>query len=397
MGRLRPATGCRAGGAVILAPMPGTLAAVISLVMPAGPHTTTFSEGIMAYARRHELPWRIGQVLNKQSVAATLVPTPGVRQVLAGWVDEPLPRNLHAVVVSLRNSVNRAVVSMHDGAVGVLAAEHLYACGYRHLAIAKDGRNPVESARNAGFVAWIERQGGKVARLPPLPPTRDVDRSEWQRRFASWVAAAPGPIGLFSYQDRPALWLLEDALAAGIRVPEQLGIVGVDDCDAASEAEPGLSSVIPPWQVLGHEVAIQVHRRLCGAPPVDPVTVAPVRVAARGSTALAQDGGLVADLRRRLEQQPGMSAADWAVMLGCTVRHLHRRCRRETGCSAKDILQNARLERARELLLKDDRPLGEIAVACGWAYDTGFIKAFTHAHGIPPGRWRQAHQTAVVA
>lgn len=89
-----------------------------------------------------------------------------------------------------------------------------------------------------------------------------------------------------------------------------------------------------------------------------------------------------------------ISPADMAAVAELSPYHFARVFKATTGVSPHRYVRARRIERARDLLsARDDAPLSEVALACGFANQSHFTAAFTHAVGVPPGRFRRALRT----
>lgn len=73
---------------------------------------------------------------------------------------------------------------------------------------------------------------------------------------------------------------------------------------------------------------------------------------------------------------------------GCSRGHLARACSRFLGCTATDLLNRHRLDRARSLLAIDDAPIPAIAAGCGLANLSHFYRLFRADTGCTPRAWR---------
>ena len=69
------------------------------------------------------------------------------------------------------------------------------------------------------------------------------------------LALAQRPDAVFAYSDRTALSAIEACLAAGLRVPEDIRIVGYDDIEAAATNKPSLSTIRVDKEALGYAAA----------------------------------------------------------------------------------------------------------------------------------------------
>jgi AraC family transcriptional regulator len=107
-------------------------------------------------------------------------------------------------------------------------------------------------------------------------------------------------------------------------------------------------------------------------------------------------GGLAAHQRRQLVEFIDHQLAE-AISLGqlaglCALSEYHfaRMFRESFGLPPHQYVLARRLSRARELLRSTSQPLGEIALACGFASASHFTNRFRQALGGTPGEYRQA-------
>jgi AraC-like DNA-binding protein len=80
----------------------------------------------------------------------------------------------------------------------------------------------------------------------------------------------------------------------------------------------------------------------------------------------------------------------WALaqQCECSPRQLNGLLREEYGCTLVELKNTVRLRRAEDLLLKSRYPIGQIAVAAGFANNGVFSSLFQRRHGMSPSNWR---------
>lgn len=144
-----------------------------------------------------------------------------------------------------------------------LQVEHLLARGRTRLALATspDPRiaDLVAERRNLASTTLRDRAGiGFVAES-------EVTESNAEALVADWVSA--GVDGIVAYNDDIAALLLRAALRAGVRIPDELAIVGHDDTPLARLLTPGLSSVRIDTAGLGRYLADLALSAATGSAP----------------------------------------------------------------------------------------------------------------------------------
>jgi AraC-like DNA-binding protein len=80
---------------------------------------------------------------------------------------------------------------------------------------------------------------------------------------------------------------------------------------------------------------------------------------------------------------------DLARLTRLSLSHFCRAFRSSFGCSPHRFITHCRLERAKELMLRTDVPLLQIAIECGFADQPHFSRVFLRFVGISPARWRR--------
>jgi DNA-binding LacI/PurR family transcriptional regulator len=214
------------------------------------------------------------------------------------------------VVITLKRSVSDALREMAlgvptvvvDGGEGTpdlpavsvdqeegarLATEHLLALGHRtvhHLA------GPVDwletEARMRGWRSCLEATG---ASTPP------VVRGDWTSRSGYEAGVKllkqPDVTAVFAANDQMALGLLMACREAGVRVPENVSVVGFDCMPESEFFAPPLTTVIQDFHAVGR-TSIQLLLGMIdhGGTPA-PRSVIPPRLAVRASTSRPRDAG----------------------------------------------------------------------------------------------------------
>ncbi len=80
---------------------------------------------------------------------------------------------------------------------------------------------------------------------------------------------------------------------------------------------------------------------------------------------------------------------EMATTAGLSLSALERRMRAVFGLAPTQFVLRTRIDRARALLTDTDRPLAEIAVACGFYDQPAFTRQFTRLAGETPGQFRR--------
>jgi len=162
----------------------------------------------------------------------------------------------------------RGVVAVDPGAVpgsdgpnrfiGNMQATHLVDRGYRRLAFAHlhDARQDVFGTEREEGVREVARERGLAE---PASLRLDIDR---EQALAALDSLGPGEYGIVCYNDEVATALLAAAAIRGRAVPEELGVVGMDDIPLAPLTHPPLTTVRVDLASAAHSAVASVIRGL---------------------------------------------------------------------------------------------------------------------------------------
>lgn len=190
-----------------------------------------------------------------------------------------IPTSLPVVVLGPPQGSGASSVDFDQESAARLVVEHLLDLGHptvHHIA------GPVESFAARGRVeTWRRILQERGLRVP------DVRQGDWSAASGyeqtKRILADETPTAIYAGNDQMALGAYRALAEAGLRVPEDVSVVGCDDNDEASMYAPPLTTVAQDWANLG-EVALRTALAMAGgAAPTD--TVLPLRLVVRESTA----------------------------------------------------------------------------------------------------------------
>jgi LacI family transcriptional regulator len=283
---------------------------------------------------------------------------------------------------------------------GALSAEHLLERGFSCFAFFGYPQFAWSQACRKGFTATVRAAGhscheyGRAQRVSwgHQQPSWEVE----VEGVARWIESLPKPVGLMACNDFRGIQALDACRRAGIAVPEEVAVIGVDNEELVCKlAYPPLSSVVPDARSIGYEAAALLDRLMRGEPePVIPRTIRPVEVIARLSTdvnAIADPdvAGAMRFIREHACEGIGVDDVLYQVPVSRSV--LQRRFRSLLGRSIHGVIAGVRLQRAKQLLVETDLPLSVIAERTGFTHVEYLCAAFRKAFGLPPGSYRREH------
>ena len=155
------------------------------------------------------------------------------------------------------------VVGYAHDQVGRAVADFLLGQGYAGFACvaASDAR---ALKRQAAFAVEIERRGGGAVLLETTQPGSSL---EWGRqRMAALIARGFARGAVFCSSDMLALGVIVEAQARGLRVPEDIAVVGFGDLDFAAHTHPAMTTVKIDRTLMGATAADALLARVVDQP-----------------------------------------------------------------------------------------------------------------------------------
>lgn len=187
--------------------------------------------------------------------------------LISTHVHDPLPRTLTAeglpVVLSARPAQQIAIsyVDVDNAAGAGLAVDHLAGRGCQAIAtIAGPQDMPAGQDRLAGYRAALGRHTRAVR--PEHIAYGRFDRLSGAQATEDLLAKGVPFDGLFVASDLMARGALSVLTERGLRVPEDVAVVGFDDSVAAQEARPGLTTVRQPVEEMGRSLTTTLLERI---------------------------------------------------------------------------------------------------------------------------------------
>jgi LacI family transcriptional regulator len=154
-----------------------------------------------------------------------------------------------------RSRRNQCSAAVNDTSGGRLVAAHLAALGHTRIGLINGPRALKPCAeRRAGFVEELQAHGLEL-RAPAEVETSEMTIAAGEAAAATLLGRRSRPTALFCANDLLAIGAEHAALARGVRVPEDVAIVGYDDIPYAAMSLVPLTSVRMPAYDLGYRAA----------------------------------------------------------------------------------------------------------------------------------------------
>lgn len=290
-------------------------------------------------------------------------------------------------------------VGRDSRAIGAMAARYYLERGYRSFAYVGEPFGYKWSAeRRRGFEETLAATGFGCAVRDRFTARERDDWLAERRGLVRFLKTLPKQTAIFAPMDGRARLVLSACRKAGLKVPEEIAVLGVDnDALLCESAVPPLSSIHTGGYRRGQIAAAMLDDLMHGRQPRErAVVLPPISVVTRGSTGYdAMSDPFVARAVAFIREKApagGIGVEDVVRAAGCSRRYLERRFRSRIGHSVRDELMLERLDFVKSLLSSTHLPIGEIAARAGFATESNLGLRFHQATGLTMRQWRRENR-----
>jgi LacI family transcriptional regulator len=284
-------------------------------------------------------------------------------------------------------------------AIGQLAAEHLISRGFQHFAFfTLDRAAPVVQGRMAGFRAAVKNAGRTFYLMDYTAQMVDEkSRSDLLPWLGKKLLELPHPLATMAQFDCEANDIVRACQFAGLRVPEDVAVVGADNDSIYAELGPvPLSSVVTNREMIGYRGAELLGELMQGGKvPRKPIRIKPDGVIIRKSSdvvAVAEEHVAKAVMFIQGNFRRPITVDDVVAASGASRRSLYAKFATHVGHSIQREILRQRLEHARHRLRDDKLKLQTVAEECGFEDASQLSKLFKHYLGFTIVEFRREHQ-----
>lgn len=158
-----------------------------------------------------------------------------------------------------------------SNAIGYVAAQHLLERGHRHLALVRP-EDPTHAFLPDAFQQRLEGMRTAIAeRAEAVDVTLEILPLHLSATAASslvemLLTRTPYPTGIYAFNDEYALYLLRALAQHGIRVPQEISVLGTDNLAIGGCVWPSLTSISIDGMDVGKRVVETIHTLHQGLP-----------------------------------------------------------------------------------------------------------------------------------
>ena len=286
------------------------------------------------------------------------------------------------------------------------AVRHFRQQGIRSIALFQFGGDVAHEARLSSIFNQIVKPAdlGQAALVQVVAPVITTDSDAPVKpvppRLAAWLHKLPKPTGIFTLHFSGGGYLIRVCQALGLRVPEDIAIIGIDDVDLCLATNPTLTSVVPASEVIGHEAMKLLDQMMNGQPaPAKLVRVEAIDLHVRQST--GSKGAEICDIAAAVNYINQHACHGLSVeQLLKETQHVskmtfHKHFLAATGQTPGDAIHQRQIAEARRLLAETKLSVTLVAEQSGFSSSSDFARAFRAAQGITPIDYRKhSHRPA---
>jgi LacI family transcriptional regulator len=266
---------------------------------------------------------------------------------------------------------NFPVIITDSPTIGQMAAEHFLDRGFRNFAYCGFDDFAWSKGRNHYFRQRVKQDNLKVNTYQQ--PKSKAKRLWENERYliVDWLMSLPKPVALFCCNDDRALQVVEACELAGVHVPEDVAVLGVDnDALVCDLAEPPISSIAMGTEAAGYEAAEVLDQMMKGKKATGKkIIVYPTHITIRVSTDIAavSDTEVATAIRFiRKNTDRAIQVRDVINATAVSRRVLENRFRTALRRSIHQEIRRMRVDRIIQLLIGTNMSIKEIALRCGF-------------------------------
>ncbi|MHC4559998.1 MAG: XylR family transcriptional regulator [Planctomycetota bacterium] len=374
---------------------------VILLLATSRAHVRGLLHGIAKYSHLYG-PWifHTDAPLHRKGDALSWLKNCGADGVIAPDAEqneEIIKMGLPTIVyrVAKERIPHLPAIIADNSMVGEMAAEHLLDRGFHCFAYLGSEDRPWSRERSESFGKRI----AETAFEPHIFYTNSKLRS-WrsfereQNRLAEWLKSLPKPVGLMAGNDVCGRHVIEACRIAGLQVPDQVAVIGVDNDELICDlTDPPMSSIALNTQKAGYEAAELLDKLMSGEKMRSQnIVVQTTHVVARQSTdILAIEDRIVAEAIRfaRQHSTEAIQVDDVVNHVAMSRRNLELRFHRALGRSIYSEIKRVRTKQIIQMLAETDLSISEIALRLGHPSDKHIARYFKQQTGMNLREYRK--------
>ena len=218
-----------------------------------------------------------------------------------------------------------------------------------------------------------------------------------RQRLTDWLKSLPKGTGVFCCDDAHALTITETCKMAGINVPDDIAVLGVDGDDLICEiSDPPISSIQLEVEQGGYQTCKLLHQQiLTGDRQPFNVIIGPSEIKERNSTRMLNiTDSQVMNILKYIEMNYNheITMNDVFQLVPLSRRSVEMRFKKATGMTIYQYILYVRIERLAYLLSTTDKTFIDLAYEVGFRDYANVARTFRKHKGCSPMEYRRSHR-----
>lgn len=211
-----------------------------------------------------------------------------------------------------------------------------------------------------------------------------------------WLNKLPKPVALMACDDNQAHQISQLCKQCGIKIPEEISLLGVDNDEAiCTLSDPPLSSIHQAVEKGGYEAAILMERMIRNPRgEYGDIVVQPTHIVTRQSTDIySTSDKYISVILQYIHQNSNnkITISDLTDLVPLSRRLLENRFKEVTGLPVYTYIINLRIEKFAQKLLETNDSIVEIASEMTFVDYKNFSRQFKKVMGCTPSSYREIH------
>ncbi len=325
---------------------------------------------------------------------------------------ELLPVGIPMIAVStLQDTASIPFISANPEEIAQMASEYFLKRKFKNFAFFGLTQAKWSRERMDHFFNYLAKTGynADIFKEKQIPVTNDsipfaklwvnTAFDTGQEELTKWLRRLPKPTAILASCDIFACHLINVAKEAGLNVPDEIAILGVNNDQAiCNTCDPPLSSIAFNFKRVGYDAAKLLDKLIAGRETMQGqrIDIQPTHIENRGSTDVfaIDDVDIVQALKYiRQNSNKSLQVNEIANQVYTSKRSLQLKFHKAVGRSIHEEIIRAHFENAKTMLIETDLPIDEIAGRSGFLYTSNMRRAFKQFAGMLPQKYRRMYRT----
>lgn len=284
-------------------------------------------------------------------------------------------------------------VETNDSSIAKFAFDHLYEKGYRNFAYCGNSQFFWSRNRQNCFSSLAKEKKHNCS-IFDSEVSGNIENYSVLIKLVDWIKKLEKPCGVMACYDIQGQKILEACLLGNINVPEEIGVIGVDNDTLMCELTyPPLTSIRPNSEKTGYEASKILDSMMAGnyVPP-QLYSIEPIDIVPRQSTDILYiNNQILTDSLKFIQENAHLNikVQDVQNHVHSSRQVLEQLFRKYLNRTPHQEIVRTKINRAKNLLLETDLPISIIADRSGFINSEYFSVAFKKSENTSPSHFRE--------